>query len=252
MGRLRKAMPAWSPLSLPPDVLLGWWEARYTNNGYADAGQVDAWPDRSGRSRDLTQATGTKRPSYRRTGLNGLTSLRFDGGDVLFHTSAPFHGLTKGYMAVVFGTTVGNLNKYLVSAPSGGSANGFDLGTDAAGMVAYVKTDTVAATGLLATLSWSDGRPYLAEHFVDLDLAGSERTLVGGDQVVATATIGGASISAAHAEFSVGGFTNTFAAFFTGDIFEVLICSRPLAGREADLYYRHCQKRYGADVRAAP
>lgn len=250
MGRLRKVAPAWSPLDLPPDVLLGWWESRYTNNGYLDAGQVDTWPDRSGRARDLGQSTGTKRPSYRKAGLGGLPSLRFDGGDVLFHASAPFTGLSRAYMAVVFAATVGNLNKYIVSAPDGASANGMDIGTDAGGMVTYLKTNTVAATALLATLGWSDGRPYLVEHYVDLDLPSGERTLVGGDQTTANVSIGGATVEADHAEFSVGGFSNTFSAFFTGDVFEVLICSRPLVGREQDLYHRWCQKQYGADVRA--
>lgn len=248
---LRRRTQAWSPADLPPEIVLGWWDARHVGPGYADAAAVSLWLDRSGRGRDLAQATGAAQPTFRRNGLIGLPSVRFDGGDRLTNSGgSPFHGLTKAYMAFVFSSLSINSNRYVLSAPSASGANGFDVGLNGATVPSFLKTDTVGATALTANLSWANGAPFLAESMVDLDLSSNERTIYAGNFGIQTTSIGGATVSAALGEFNVGDFGTGFSAGYVGDLHEVLICGRPLVGREGDLFRRYCWQKWGAAVKA--
>lgn len=250
---LRRRTPAWSPADLPPDIVLGWWDARHMGTGYADAAAVSSWLDRSGLGRDLAQATGANQPTFRLNGRNGLPSVRFDGGDKLTNTAlgSPFNGLTKAYSAIVFSTVSGNIDKYMLSMPQVSGGNGYDMGLNNSGVIGYVRTNTVGATSSASSLSWGDGRVYLYEHQVDLDLSGSERTTYAGDFGVALVSIAGATLTSALGEVNLGDFGTGFAAGFTGDVYEVLLCNRPLYGREGDLFRRYCWRKWGAATRAA-
>lgn len=51
--------------------------------GLLDAASVTQWNDSSSNGRNVAQATGAAQPTYRTAQINGLPSVRFDGGDWL-------------------------------------------------------------------------------------------------------------------------------------------------------------------------
>ena len=67
----------------------------------ADGGAVSSWRDGSGNGRNLTQATGGSRPTYRAAGIaTGRASVQGDGGD---HLAASFTGSSQPVSIVVIG-----------------------------------------------------------------------------------------------------------------------------------------------------
>jgi len=69
----------WTPYQLGTQ-LVGWWDASY---GVAESGGlVSAWADRIG-GYTAAQATGTAKPAWSATSLNGTPGLTFDGSDDL-------------------------------------------------------------------------------------------------------------------------------------------------------------------------
>jgi hypothetical protein len=72
----RGVLSGFSPLSLAPAL---WLDAE-TLSG-SDGTQISTWADRSGNSRDATQATGGAQPKLYNNVLNGKKVVRFDGVD---------------------------------------------------------------------------------------------------------------------------------------------------------------------------
>ncbi len=64
----------------PSGTPAGHWSAD-TITGLEDGDPVATWPDQSGNSSDLVQATPTNRPSYQTNEQNSLPIVRFDGND---------------------------------------------------------------------------------------------------------------------------------------------------------------------------
>jgi hypothetical protein len=80
---------------LPSDLtgLVGWWRAESLLLN--DGASVSTWSDESGQANHLSQATGTKQPTYRTNVLNGKPAIRFDGvNDLLTRASSPIGGVS--------------------------------------------------------------------------------------------------------------------------------------------------------------
>lgn len=58
--------------------------------GLNDGDAVATWSDSSGLTNDVTQSTGSKKPTYKTAILNSLPVVRFDGSDDFMETSANF------------------------------------------------------------------------------------------------------------------------------------------------------------------
>lgn len=92
-------VPSWSP----PDVagLVGWWKADAIG-GLSDGDPVATWEDSHTSNRDLAQATGSKKPTYKTNILSGKAAVRFDGtDDYLDFSGAAFLTGTACTLAVV-------------------------------------------------------------------------------------------------------------------------------------------------------
>lgn len=74
----------------PSDIsgLILWFEAEDLVGVIADEDPIPTWPDRSGNGRDLTQATSTKRPTWRFDPTSGTGIVQFDGVDDYMKTPA--------------------------------------------------------------------------------------------------------------------------------------------------------------------
>lgn len=100
--------PAFSPLDLSPQA---WYDASDTTTITSSGGAVSQWNDKSGNSRNVTQATAARQPGTGAVTQNGLNVLTFDGGDWLAaSTAADWKFLHDGtsYLlafAIQFGTT---------------------------------------------------------------------------------------------------------------------------------------------------
>lgn len=70
--------PRWTPRRLTGLKL---WLGASQITGLADGDPVATWPDLSGQANHATQATGSKRPTYKTGIINGLPVVRFDGVD---------------------------------------------------------------------------------------------------------------------------------------------------------------------------
>jgi hypothetical protein len=84
-------------VAVPSDItgLWGWWEAD-TNGGLADGATIQTWPDQSGNSRDLAQATSGNRPTVQTNELNSLPIIRFDASAASYFTVPNMSALTAG------------------------------------------------------------------------------------------------------------------------------------------------------------
>lgn len=74
------AMPLWTPPQLG-SVLRAQWDANALAG--ADASSVTPWVDLTSNAYSLEQSTGSKRPTLQTAEQNGLSVVRFDGGDAL-------------------------------------------------------------------------------------------------------------------------------------------------------------------------
>lgn len=87
------------PSSLTPS---GWWRAdRIALN---DGGLVASWPDQSGNGRDLTQSVDAKKPTWKRSVINGRPAVLFSGAQELSSAAAlsAFIANNAGTIFVVF------------------------------------------------------------------------------------------------------------------------------------------------------
>ncbi len=97
-------LPRLGPASASPDTISGLqlWLRPEALSSLSDGAAIATWADASGNSRDVTQATGSNRPLYRASALNGLGVADFDGvDDSLGRTAATFTGGTGWTMASV-------------------------------------------------------------------------------------------------------------------------------------------------------
>lgn len=103
-------------LALPSENQLAWW---YGGNGATIPAEIDttddgqpvaAWNDKSANAYHVSQASGTVKPTYRKS-VNGRGGVEFDGGDRLTRNLAGgiLANLNTYSLYVVFKTTTTNL-----------------------------------------------------------------------------------------------------------------------------------------------
>lgn len=106
---------SFSPLSLgatlaawyDPSSISGYFQlSNGTTAVAADGDPVGYEPDLSGKGNHLIQATAGLRPSYDATGINGLSALESDGGDILYNGAITWTDNSGGAMYVVYDASV--------------------------------------------------------------------------------------------------------------------------------------------------
>lgn len=91
-----------APAPIPPVAGPALWFAADHITGLSDGAALTTWPDSSGNGRDVTQATGSKKPLYKTAILNGKPVVRFDGSDdILVRAGASILSGQSGSLFVV-------------------------------------------------------------------------------------------------------------------------------------------------------
>lgn len=105
----------WQPTTIAPN-LVGWWDAADLSTISSPSG-VSEWRDKSGNSRNFSQATGSKQPTLNIGELNGKNTISFNktANQIMSLSNFPTSGLTAGiavYMILKYQTITfaGNYN----------------------------------------------------------------------------------------------------------------------------------------------
>ena len=93
----------WNPSQLGADLEL-WLDAEDASTITLNGSNVAQWSDKSGNSRNATQATAAAQPLYAPTGFNGKPTVRFDQ-DFLIETTTQFPLIARTVFFVVNETT---------------------------------------------------------------------------------------------------------------------------------------------------
>jgi hypothetical protein len=104
---------AWTPAILGTTVKL-WFDLSQSSTVTESAGAISQVNDKSGNNFHITQATGSRKPTYLTASQNGLNTASFDGGDNMSKTSGlggtvPGNDQTMLVVAKCTGTSAGNL-----------------------------------------------------------------------------------------------------------------------------------------------
>jgi len=122
------AVTTFSPLDLSPALWLdGDDVATFTKDG---SNLVSQWNDKSGNARHVSQATGTKQPTWTAAAINGRAAPDFDGGDTLTNLTAGgvFSGTSGEIWVVASADTLdGNRRYYLSSSDEASSVRFFSV-----------------------------------------------------------------------------------------------------------------------------
>ena len=139
MGRYRPHIPSGGGGGfVPTDIagLVAWFDPSDTATITESGGLVSQMNDKSGNTRHLLQATGTKQPGTGVRTLNGLNVLDYDGGDNLAIASTT--GVSSPYTCFVVASPdgagnwnqfVGGLSSWEMVFHSGPSVFSFGVGT---------------------------------------------------------------------------------------------------------------------------
>jgi hypothetical protein len=110
------------PLWTPAEITTALWYDADDSSTITIATAVSQWDDKSGNTRNATQATGAFQPAVITAGLNGKNVIRFDGSnDTLGYTGTFFANTSYTVHAVVARRSSQSLNFFM--AGSGTSTN---------------------------------------------------------------------------------------------------------------------------------
>jgi hypothetical protein len=189
--------------------------------GLVDADPIPSCPDGSGNSRTASQATSTKRPTYRTNQMNGKPVMRFDGVDdyLLYDAGSVFYsGTATSFYIVHKPITVISNGRCL--ALYNGSGGDFNVPNDQPGTYGTTRQGDFRDTQLSTVPQPSAGTPSI---FSDVFTGSSQQVWNNG-----TAGNGPTSHSGAFAfrEFFLGaGFSGGITAYNNFDLARILICS---------------------------
>lgn len=240
---------SWRPTQLSGCVLWLRADLGITKDG---SDKVSAWADQSGAGNNVTQATGTKQPTWVAGALGGQAALSFDGGDVLASAPSNWAAYSTISMAMVFvkdNAAASVAFSHGVPSSSNGLAWWQDVG--AAGRYSVAVDSSGATWTQRAASGYSAGTNYVALMTVDTSLAAASEvtlrvngtavtlgTLVGGDQ---SGNLGGVAVA-----YCIGAQDTTPNFGMSGDIAEVIVCSTAWSASEIASIEAYARRRYGA------
>jgi trimeric autotransporter adhesin len=202
------------------------------------AGNLAVWADKSGRGNNFTQsADATARPSLVTTGgMNGLPTVRFDGGDTLLSGTT----FAQSYTVFVVGAMEGSQNGRLVASTNtneligwwGGSQNNFH----SAGWVTVLQTPIVAGAATMFTATGANGSGYLWNNGNRLPQAYAG--------VQTNEDLGNLQLGAA--------FGNNRSEASKADLSEVLVYDHALTDGERRVVESYLRTKWGVGAATAP
>lgn len=237
-------------MTIPSDLsgLVGWWKADAISG--VDGDPIGTWPDSSGGSHDLTQATGTQKPTLKTGIINSLPVARFDGGDIIVNSAFDLSATDKATVfAVLKATSAATAQVFL--------EHGVNTNTTNPGFGFYIAGQTAnniqAAVGKAAGGIAARSTTVSPGTVFNILAAVYDRALTGAQQ--ATPRLNGIAISVTDDATNdvTGNFGNVslnvgarsgVAAPFTGDIAELIIYNRVLSDSELNQIGGYGSSRY--------
>ena len=121
--RMLRTGAAWTPAALGPALAL-WLDADDASTITLNGSTVSQWNDKSGNSRNVSQATAANQPTLTASGLNGKPVLTFDGADWLFNANpgALIRNVAGGTVAAVMNYTDAVSQRIPIAAMNGTGA----------------------------------------------------------------------------------------------------------------------------------
>lgn len=214
-------------------ALAFWYKA--SSLGLADGTAVTTWTDSSGNSRDVTQATSTKRPLYKTsvTGLGGAPAVLFDGvDDTLVNAAVSGFGSSTW---TVFGILTENVNAAGLFALDARVSGGFIDLCRSSGNPAFRAGDSSIAAALNAPTRG-------AALWVGVT-DGTTLTLFVNGQMVAQAPTSAGSVS--PTSIYVGSNADSAGSYWSGHIAEVGVFSTALTAAQRGELRRYAAATYG-------
>lgn len=195
-----------------------------------DVDGIYQWSDQSGNALHALQATGSKKPAWIASGLNGRNVVRFGGDDGLVVASLP---LTSFSIFVVFKASVNGL-VYEHSADA--SANdGAYLYTSTVNTIQRRNAGSPSSAKNRAVSWGSDGTFRRVRHDYDGTHAGHKLWIGGSDQSMTDGTGTNNPGTGTTTTSLFIGCRNQSSVFLTGDIAELLAYSPILSTENAAL-----------------
>ena len=228
MTRVVGVEDLFSPLNIPGLVL---WLKADAIIGLADGDAIGTWPDSSGQGNNATQATASKKPTYKTGIINGNPVVRLDGTDDELRT--PFLMLTNMTVFVVMLSEDLATGHYLLAFEGGLESNAIITGFTS-GLVETFSVPRISA-GAFSTSDFS-------LHVLRRDVAGgSTATFKNGSQVATSGIVEAASTGALWI-----GIRNGFPSseFFDGDIAEILVYNSALSTRDREAVEGYLNAKY--------
>jgi hypothetical protein len=219
---------AFSPASIPGLQL--WLDASQIS-GLNDGDAVATWNDLSGNGNDVTQATASKKPTYKTGIQNGLPAVLFDGVDDFLLITKAF-GLTSGTLFVVYKSTAGS---YCVLRTNNDSAGQyFRYAGDGNGYWG------VFTTGRIETYPASMPGANVAAYVVDVSSAASKTVHVNGiDKGAQSFTF------ASPTQINIGDNLGSGGPYMTGYVMEVGLYNSAISAGNLALLNVYLAAKYG-------
>lgn len=228
-----------APVFSPADIAgLQLWLKADAGAGTNDGDAIASWTDQSGNTKHATQATGTKRPTYKTNIQNGKPVARFDGGDALVTPSITLGAFT---VCVVFSASANGFI-YEQSATAN-SNNGSYLYTDITQTSQIYRA--AVQSGKSRAANWGIGSTWrvVTQRFGgthatnQLWINGTLQTMSDGSF---TSDPGTTPIS----DVINIGSRNQAGVFLTGDIAEILIYNSALSSTDRSAVETYLQAKY--------
>ena len=239
VGGLKLWLDAASPQSLYTD------SARTTLVA-ANNDPVGAWSDISGNGYHATQATSSKRPLYKTSGLNGTPCLQFDGTDDSMSTPSIDMSSTQVCTVFIVANIANNSAYFLEFSPSTNSnAGAFLLYTFADYAITFINGNVGTAehrvynTGTLST-----AHAFRSE--IDFSKVSSEPTTYrdGTTETGVRPTDGNNSGNLGNYSLYIGGRNNA-SNFLNGTISDILLYNRALTAGEKSTIQAYLKAKRG-------
>lgn len=208
-----------------------------------DGDAVASWTDDSGNSNTPTQATAANKPTFIDNALNGKAVIRFDGNDgLVMPTEGNFDLATPTIFLVARRTSGSAAMGKSTTGSSGADRRKMFIGIGSSSIAYTSGNDSAGINVTATTANWN--------MFGVATVSNSQHSMyLNGTQTNSTVTLSDSTTN--NAAFIIGSNFSVGTEPFNGDIAEIIIYNRPLAGSEVVGLQNYLTATYNLNVISA-
>jgi len=253
LGIIASAIPPFSPTSIAN--LKAWSDASDTSTISLSGSKVTQWNDKSGNSKNITQATAAYQPSSGINTQNGKNVLTYDGSDVLFASTASdwnfMHNSTGATVFIALFSDTRAANGVLLQTGGSSSVSGILCSRDASDSLGWAVNRGVSGnrTSELTSGTLTDNQASYFSAILDNSNATAANRLIfkikGGSDLTGNVLTNAASSATCQNALNVGAENTTGGDGFLGRICEVIIYSGVLSGANITSVNSYLSTKWG-------